>query len=396
MNVLHLESSGSWGGQEYRTCLEVNWLNAHGHEAWLMCDPKSGVFGKAKQLGTRVRPLAMRRAIDPIASFRIWLFCRRHRIDLIKTYSSKDHWLCLPLFFCGMPVARARCITDPLGPRARGFIYKYGCTKIVADAQVIKTHLVEQHTVSSDKIEVIGSGVDLPRFQPGRDPMKFRTEMGYSAETPIIANIGMIRSDKGQMKLMKAARTVLRQSPEARFIFVGQGTGDRWQEKRLRRAIYGSGLENKIIMLGYRWDTPNILAAANMVVIASVYTEASPIVLREAFASGRPVIATKIGDIPEIIEDGENGLMVEPGDSSALATAILRFLTDKQLAARCAANALQYARDHFCFDRMMRAKLECDLGLFRSQSSRRLDYSSDLTTVTRITSTARAEPVSPD
>jgi len=238
MNILHLESSGSWGGQEYRTCLEVNWLNAHGHEAWLICDRKSGVFPKAKELGTRARCLPLRRRIDPIASLRIWLFCRRHRIDVIKTYSSKDHWLCLPLFFFGMPVTRARCITDSLGNTNRAFIYKYGCAKIVADAQVIKKRLVEENGISPDKIDVIGSGVDLSKFGPGHDGMKFRTEMGYSAETPIIANIGMIRSDKGQMKLMKAARLVLQHRPEARFIFVGQGTGDLWREKRLRRAIY--------------------------------------------------------------------------------------------------------------------------------------------------------------
>jgi glycosyltransferase involved in cell wall biosynthesis len=179
----------------------------------------------------------------------------------------------------------------------------------------------------------------------------------------------MIRSDKGQMKLMKAALVVLKQRPDARFIFVGQGTGDRLRERKLRQAIYDSGLENKIIMLGYRWDTPDILAAANMVVIASLCTEASPIVLREAFASGRPVVSTKIGDVPEIIRDGENGLMVEPYDSDALAASIMKFLSDETLAARCAANALGYARDHFCFDRMMRAKVDVDLALIRSYAA---------------------------
>ena len=370
MNTLHLESSGSWGGQEYRTCLEINWLNFHGHSAWLICDPKSEVFSKAQELGTRVSTMPMRWRIDPIASLRIWLFCRRHRIDLIKTYSSKDHWLCLPLFLCGWPVTRARCITDPLGNKSRAFIYKHGCAKIVADAQVIKKQLVEQNGITPEKIDVIGSGVDLSKFKPGLDGMKFRQEMGFSAETPVIANIGMIRSDKGQMKLMKAALVVLKQRPDARFIFVGQGTGDRLRETRLRQAIYDSGLENKIIMLGYRWDTPDILAAANMVVIASLCTEASPIVLREAFASGRPVVATKIGDVPEIIRDGENGLMVEPNDSDALANSILQFLSDEKLAARCAANALRYARDHFCFDRMMRAKVDVDLALIQSYATR--------------------------
>jgi glycosyltransferase involved in cell wall biosynthesis len=363
MNILHLESSGSWGGQEFRTCLEINWLNAHGHSAWLFCDPKSEVLPRARELGTRVFAMPLRRRIDPIASFRIWLFCWQNKIDLIKTYSSKDHWLCLPLHLTGMPVTRARCITDPLGNKSRGFIYKYGCARIVADAKVIKRQLVEQNGIAPEKIEVIGSAVDLLKFSPNLDPMKFREEMGFSAETPLIANIGMIRSDKGQMRLMKAARTVLQQRPDARFIFVGQGTGDRWRENRLRQAIYDAGLENKIIMLGYRWDTPEILVAADMVVIASLCTEASPIVLREAFATGRPVIATRVGDVPEIVEDGENGLIVEPGDSNALAAAILQFLSNKKLAAHCAANALRYAREHFDFHRMMRAKLAVDMSL---------------------------------
>ena len=370
MNVLHLESSGSWGGQEFRTCLEINWLNRHGHEAWLVCDPKSEVFPRAKELGTRVIPLPMRLRIAPLTSWCIWRFCRRHHIDLIKTYSSKDHWLCLPLHLAGMPVTRARCITDPLGSKSRGFIYKYGCAKIVADAKVIKKQLIELNGIAPEKIEVIGSAVDLKKFSPNIDPMKFREEMGFAPDTPLIANIGMIRSDKGQMRLMKAARVVLEKHPEARFIFVGQGTGDRWRENKLRQAIYDAGLENKIIMLGYRWDTPEILVAANMVVIASLCTEASPIVLREAFATGRPVIATKVGDVPEIVEDGVNGLMVEPNDSNALAGAIQRFLEEPKLAERCAANALKYAREHFDFDKMMRAKLKVDLALAQTNEAR--------------------------
>jgi glycosyltransferase involved in cell wall biosynthesis len=100
-----------------------------------------------------------------------------------------------------------------------------------------------------------------------------------------------------------------------------------------------------------------------MVVIASRHTEASPIVLREAFATGRPIVATRVGDVPEIIVHGENGLIVQPNDSNALATAILLFLSDPNLAERCAANGLRYAREHFCFDRMMRAKLDVDLAL---------------------------------
>ena len=360
MNILYIESSRSWGGQEYRTCLEINWLNAHGHQAWLICNPDSQVHSKASELGTRLATMPLRSRVNPLCSLRLWKFCRKNRIDLLKTYSSKDHWICLPLFLCGIPLSRARCITDPIGSRSRAFVFKHGCSQIVADASVIKRQLIEEHGVNPAKIEVIGSAVDLEKFKPPRDRTKFRREIGVGEEIPLIGNIGMIRPDKGQLELVKSTPLVLEKRPDARVAIVGQGTGILKRGINVRNAIDRAGLADKIIMAGYRWDTPNVYAACDMIVIASLRTEASPIVLREAFASGRPVIATKVGDIPEIIRHRENGLLIEPGNTQALASAILEFISDPELAAHCAANGLRYATDHFSFDKMMEAKLRAD------------------------------------
>lgn len=360
MNILYVESSRSWGGQEYRTCLEINWLNAHGHQAWLICNPESQVHSKATELGTRVFTMRLRSRIDPLCSLRLWKFCRRNRIDLLKTYSSKDHWICLPLYLSGIPLSRARCITDPIATRSRAFVFKHGCSQVVADASVIKRQLVEEHGVDPAKIEVIGSAVDLGKFKPPRDRTKFRREIGVGDQTPLIGNIGMIRPDKGQLELVKAAPLVLQKRPDARFVIVGQGTGILKRGINVRNAIDRAGLADKIIMAGYRWDTPDVYAACDMIVIASLRTEASPIVLREAFASARPVIATNVGDIPEILRHRENGLLIEPGNSQALAAAILEFILNPQLAALCAANGFRYATEHFSFDKMMQAKLRAD------------------------------------
>jgi glycosyltransferase involved in cell wall biosynthesis len=147
------------------------------------------------------------------------------------------------------------------------------------------------------------------------------------------------------------------------------------------------------MMMGYRWDIPDILAAANMVVIASRHTEASPIVLREAFASGRPVVATRVGDVPEVIKHGENGLIVQPNDSNALATAILLFLSDENLAKTCAENGLRYAREHFCFDRMMRAKLDVDLALVEASRKRRKTAGAPPATAASLPPIPAPEPV---
>ncbi len=365
MRSLFLESSRSWGGQEYRTCLEVNWLNAHGHDAWLGCDPAGEVFAKATELGTRTVPFLLRKRIDPLVSLRLWKFCRRRRIDVVKTFSSKDHWLALPLYWLGIPLTRARCITDPINGAKRAFIYRYGCSCIVADAPVIKRQLVAENGISPDKIEVIGSAVDLSRFHPERDGAKLRAELGIPREAPLIINVGMIRPDKGQLALVAAASIVLQQRPDARFVFVGEGTGLRKQGLRVREAIARAGLEHRILMLGYRWDVPEILAASDLVVIASLRTEASPIVLREALASGRSLVATRVGDVEEVIEHGEHGLIVAPGAPEEMANAILRMIGDRELAARCARKGLELARERFCFDGMMQKKLRVDAELLQ-------------------------------
>jgi glycosyltransferase involved in cell wall biosynthesis len=370
VNILYVESSRSWGGQEYRTCLEINWLNAHGHQAWLICNPDSQVHSKASELDTRLVTMPLRSRVDPLCSLRLWKFCRQNRIDLLKTYSSKDHWICLPLFLCGIPLSRARCITDPIGSRSRAFVFKHGCSQIVADASVIKRQLVEKHGIDPAKIEVIGSAVDLKKFEPPRDRTKFRHEIGLSDETPLIGNVGMIRPDKGQLELVKSARLVFQERPDARFVIVGQGTGILKRGINVRNAIDRAGFADKIIMAGYRWDTPNVYAACDIIVIASLRTEASPIVLREAFASGRPVIATKVGDIPEIVRHRENGLLIEPANTQALASAILEFISDPELAAYCAANGLLYATENFSFDKMMDAKLRADFAVLRKKQER--------------------------
>jgi glycosyltransferase involved in cell wall biosynthesis len=368
VNILYVESSRSWGGQEYRTCLEINWLNTHGHHAWLVCNPGSQVHSKASELGTRVVTMSLRSRVDPLRSWRLWRFCRRNKIDVLKAYSSKDHWICLPLYFCGIPLSRARCITDPIGSKSRAFVFKHGCSQIVADASVIKRQLVEEHGVDPAKIEVIGSAVDLEKFKPPRDRSKFRRELGVADDTTLIGNVGMIRPDKGQLILVEAARLILEKRPNVRFVIVGQGTGILKRGINVRNAIDRAGLADKIIMAGYRWDTPEVYAACDMVVIASLRTEASPIVLREAFASGRPVIATKVGDIPEIVEHRQNGLLIEPGDTQALAAAIMEFISDRKLAAHCAANGLRYASEHFSFNKMMEAKLRADFALSRTNA----------------------------
>src|SRR5205085_8555771 len=142
------------------------------------------------------------------------------------------------------------CITDPIGAAGRTFVYRYGCSRIIADASVIKRQLVRDNGIAPEKIEVVGSAVDLSRFHPGRDGAKFRSEFNIAPDAPLITNVGMIRPDKGQLTLVEAARLVLKKRADARFILVGEGTGVRKKGARVREAIARERLEDRILMLG--------------------------------------------------------------------------------------------------------------------------------------------------
>lgn len=266
----------------------------------------------------------------------------------------------MPLYWSGIAVTRSRCITDRIEGANRAFPFRFGCSRIIADAPVIKRQLIELNGIPPEKIDVIGSAVDLTRFHPHRDATKFREELGISAEVPLVVNIGMIRPDKGQLTLVEAAKLVLMERPETRFAFIGEGTGSRKLGPRLREAIARSGLGKRLLMLGYRWDIPDILAACDLAVIASIGTEASPIVLRETLACGRPIVATRVGDIAEVIRDREHGLLVPPRAPEEMAAAILKLLSNRELANYCAENGLRLARAKFSFEQMMQEKLRVD------------------------------------
>lgn len=358
IRILFVESSPNWGGQEYQTCNEVRWLNNHGHSAWLVCDPKSEVLSYAKAYGTPVWTARLQK-FSLLTTLRIWGFCVRHNIETVVVLSSKAHWFSLPVHFFGPKVVRAIYLTKPIQPGKESFLVRSACSKILTAAQQTEQHLRDVHHVSSKKISVIGSGVDLNRFAQYHTRKTARAELGLDSSRPIILTIGMLRADKGYRVLMEAARLTLRQHPNALFLLAGgeplQSRGNLL--KHLKNRIAEHSLEQNFRLLGYRTDIPCLLAACDLLVLSSLANEASPIVVREAFASGRPVVATDVGDMRTIVHDAETGFVVSPNNPEQLACAINRFLSDRDLCDACGRNALQLARARFSFDDMMSSKL---------------------------------------
>jgi len=194
-------------------------------------------------------------------------------------------------------------------------------------------------------VEVVANGI---LFSPG-DPAPVRKELGLEPEQPLILAVGNLYEVKGHMVLLRALVELRRTRPTERWHLAIAGSGS--EEGALRAYIGSAGLHGRVTLLGYREDIPNLLAAADLWVMPSL-SEGLPLALVEAMFAGKPIVASEVGGIPEVVTSGEQALLVPPSDPGALAAALRRLLSDSGLASRLGAAAERRARERFGVDRM--------------------------------------------
>ncbi len=180
---------------------------------------------------------------------------------------------------------------------------------------------------------------------------RIRRESGAGAGEPIIGSVGRLVRDKGQHVLLRAFAAVRAARPGARLLLVGTGT----EEESLRRLADGLGIADAVRFLGFRNDVPEITAALDVAVLASIDCDASPAVVKEAMYLEKPVVVTDIGGLREMVQDGVTGRVVPPGDPGALAAAILALLDDPQGARAMAARAREVVRAKYTVTAMVDA-----------------------------------------
>ena len=187
------------------------------------------------------------------------------------------------------------------------------------------------------KIRVIHNGIPLEPFEAaGREPL--RQQLKIRNGRPIVLTLARLDRQKGIPYLIEAASRI----PEAFFVVAGDGP----ERDRLEEKIRACGVGDRVILLGYRDDAAALLAACDAFVLPSLF-EGLPLSVLEAMASGKPVVATRVGGTDEAVQDGVTGLLVPPADSEALAHAIRRLLEERALAGRLAAAARESVHRDF-------------------------------------------------
>jgi glycosyltransferase involved in cell wall biosynthesis len=213
-----------------------------------------------------------------------------------------------------------------------------------SDLRQARTHRL----APEEKMTVILNGTDFRPELEADDIARRRSELGWLPDRPVIGTVARLHRQKGVLNLLRAAPKILSACPEVRVAVVGEGP----QSGRLRREAQRLGLDGHLLFLGERKDAPSFMALFDMFVLPSLW-EGLPFVLVEAAAWGKPIVATAVDGVPEILEDGKTGLLVPPGDPTALADAVIRLLRDKEEAHRLGETARTLVPSRFPLRRMI-------------------------------------------
>jgi glycosyltransferase involved in cell wall biosynthesis len=254
---------------------------------------------------------------------------RSDSVDLIHTHSSIDAWLAgFAAKSLGLPVVRSRHVSIPVKRRGN-FVYNVLCDRIISSGEVIRQVLIEAG-VFPGKIVAIPAGVDTSQFHPDVSGEGVRRELALHG--PVVGTVAMMRHSKGHGVLLQAIPEVLAQIPAAVFLWVGDGIGRQALEQEIAQA----GLAEKIRLTGFRHDVPALLAAMDVVVLPSTKSDGVPQSLVQALAMRKPVIASAVGGIPEVVQHQHTGMLVPHNNPGALAAAVIQVLQDPKQAGRWA------------------------------------------------------------
>jgi glycosyltransferase involved in cell wall biosynthesis len=272
-------------------------------------------------------------------------FLRRDRIDILHAHKfGSNLWASVLGRLAGVPVIVAHEHTWSFaGDRKRQFLDRHVigrfATVVLTVSEQDRERMISIEHLPADKVVHLPNGISPLVESPGAD---VRGELGIPPSAPLVVSVSVLRAQKALDVLVRAAEIVHATLPGARFLIVGDGP----ERDPLAALVRQLGLEEIVHLAGHRSDVGDVLAASDIVASSSAF-EGSPLALMESIGAGKPVVATRVGGVPEIVRDGVEGLLVPPGDPAALAAALVDLLRDPARRERMGAAGRERQRSEF-------------------------------------------------
>jgi sugar transferase (PEP-CTERM/EpsH1 system associated) len=223
--------------------------------------------------------------------------------------------------------------------------------RMVAVGKTVRSALVDLEGLPPDRIDVVYNGVDLSRIDSDRSHRQaVRAELSVTNDEFLVLQVARLDRIKDHATAIRAIAAAAQHNHRLRLMIVGEGP----ERQTIERLVARHGLERRIVLLGQRRDIPRLLEAADAFLLSSV-SEGIPVTVIEAMAAGVPVVATAVGGVPELVVDGETGLLAPRGDDQKLSECLLRLATDGQLRDRIRRDARLRIESNFSEDRMVQS-----------------------------------------
>lgn len=334
--------------------LTVLGLREIGHRAALIAHPEGELRRRAEE-GLDLIPLAPRSEMDLSAAWRLSRILKRLKPDVVHAHD--PHGLAMASLALSIGGASSA------GPRAPALVasrrvdfhlkgnslsrWKHRQVDcFIAASEAIRRILIADG-VPEDQTVTVHEGIDVERVA-SVPTVDVHETFWLPHHAPVVGNVAALVPHKGQRYLIEAAHLVVQQVPDARFVILGEGE----LREQLERQVRDHHLEKHVLLPGFRTDVMGCLKSVDVFVLSSV-TEGLGTSLLDAMACSRPIVATTAGGIPEVVADGQTGLLVPPRDHAALANAIVTLLNDPPRRARMGAAGLLRVRERFTVERMV-------------------------------------------
>ncbi|WP_312992957.1 glycosyltransferase family 4 protein [Achromobacter animicus] len=342
---------------------QATWLQHDGHGVAIAAPAASAVNREARKRGINVIDIDFSRSYAPASVFALRRAIKALRVDVIDSHSRADGKtaaLCRDL--CA--VVRTRHFAKPMRTSLRRrFEWKMGCDHVIATSQLGKQELLSAQLVPEERISVVGEWA-TDRFFSGAAGHESRTKARYAlgmqgkADDYVVATVGMLRPEKGQADLLRVVHRLRSKGIPATALVMGMPTPrtHRYAE-HLHRLAADLQIAQHVCFAGHREDVAETIHAADVVLVPSA-TEAWSRIVPEAFAARIPVVASRVGGLPEIIAQGATGWLAPAGDVDSFAERIAHIRLNPAVAERVVENARAYADANFRLAKQMARTLK--------------------------------------
>jgi len=352
MRILQLASCRGWSSDAYWAARVGRELARRGHEVTLGCrrGTEEKVIARARAEGLeRVVVFEFASGVNPVADardlrrLRTWL---KH-VDVVHVHRGKEHWLAAAanrVSSTPRPLIRTRHIVQAVRPHAANrWLYRRATALVVTVSEAIRAQYVCSGLIPAERVVALPGGADIARYRPIRPEPEMRGRLGASGTRPLVGLISGLRAMKGHHVLIDAAARLAALGLRPAFTLIGHGPN----EAAVRDAVRQRGLERQFTFAGFVEDLPEAMAALDIALYVPLESDGMSRVVFEYLAAGRPLIAARVGVVPEVLVDSEHALLIPAGDPEALARALRRLIDEPRLGAKLGESARRLVTERY-------------------------------------------------